>query len=486
MKTGPADDLGHHRRRSRVVWYPGSTPAYSSLWITIQRFLILNQPSRAAFAADFLQEGNAGRREYATHSPSSQPQSECQIEWGHRTVRLKRFTRALNEPVETFRCCHVGQFPDLVRPYFGEFAVCPHCLGEGFHSVLYSFEGLRDCPVHGTTLESPTFLRQLSIELFNTALRTPFGRGQYLQDLLGLPAARTPIAYPQRDLVLGEIAYWLMDVGARCWLGQHGARQAMPLDAFINRLAGLRVALSLPDHPHHRLGANDPLAPDSAFQEIATLGSVKVCKSDLVSINDRRARRHQTDLNLYGKTIFGDFKAIRRFYKRRALNRAGRYWLTRLEQTSSAEEVAALLCQGDEPARRAWLLLAWSRHIIKQEFNPRAGLHTRPIQFAVSGDIPLWVANFGRRQTQSDHDFVHLWIARWISAAGLMAFWRSARSFTNDELSPDRAVLDRMLLETLREPRWGLAISANNELKLCLALSHETLGKSDPAATGSL
>ena len=313
MKAGPPVELGHHRRRSRVIWYPGSTPAYSSLWITIQRFLILNQPSRAAFAGDFLQDNIISRKGPSAHYRPSHPQNDFQIAWGQRTVRLKRFARALNEPVETFRCCHVGQFPELARQYFGEFAVCPQCLGEGFHSVLYSFEGLRDCPVHGTTLESPSFLRQLSIELFNTALRNPFGCGQYLQDLLGFPAARTPIAHPNRDLVLGEIAYWLMDVGARCWLGQHGARQSMPLDAFTNRLAGLRAAMSLPDHPHFGQGAHDQLARDSAFTEIATLGSVKVCSNDLVSIDDRRTQRHQTDLNLYRRTIFGDFKAIRRY-----------------------------------------------------------------------------------------------------------------------------------------------------------------------------
>ena len=468
MKVDPADDLGHHSRRSRVIWYPGSTPAYSSLWITIQRFLILNQPSRAAFAGDFLQDNISSRKGPSAHYPSSHPQNDSQIAWGQRTVRLKRFARALNEPVETFRCCHVGQFPELARPYFGEFAVCPHCLGEGFHSVLYSFEGLRDCPVHGTALESPTLLRQLSIELFNTALRNPFGRGQYLQDLLGFPAARTPIAHPQRDLVLGEIAYWLMDVGARCWLGQHGARQAMPLDAFTNRLAGLRVALNLPDHPHYRPNAHDSLAGDSTFQEIATLGSVKVCSNDLVGIDDRRARRHQTDLNLYGKTIFGDFKAIRRYLQRNALNRTGRYWLTRLAQTTNTEGVGALLGQGGAPARRAWLLLAWSRLIIKQEFNPKTGLHTRPIQFAVSADIPLWIANLGRRQLPDDHDFVRLWIARWISAAGLMAFWRSVGSIAEQDISPDVAVLDIALLEVHREPLWSLGITVSNELTLLL------------------
>jgi hypothetical protein len=60
------------------------------------------------------------------------------------------FARVLGEPVESFRYCHTSQFSTAVGRYFGDFAVCPQCLGEGFHSVLFSFKALRECPVHRT------------------------------------------------------------------------------------------------------------------------------------------------------------------------------------------------------------------------------------------------------------------------------------------------------------------------------------------------
>lgn len=191
------------------------------------------------------------------------------------------------------------------------------------------------------------------------------------------------------------------------WDSMARARRCLWMRSPIG-LLGSRVALNLPDHLHYRQNAHDPLAGDSTFQEIATLGSVKVCSNDLVGIDDRRARRHQTDLNLYRRTIFGDFKAIRRYLKRSALKGTGRNWSTRLAQTSSTERVGALLGQGGEPARRAWLFLAWSRLVVKLEFDPKAGLHTMPIQFAVSTDIPLWTANLVRRHPPGLHDLVRL------------------------------------------------------------------------------
>lgn len=80
----------------------------------------------------------------------------------------------------------------------------------------------------------------------------------------------------------------------------------------------------------------------------------------------------------------------------------------------------------------------------------------------------MWIANLGRKPNEGDHDFVRLWIARWISAAGLLAFWRSAYGIAEGEISPDIEVLDRALLEIRSEPHWGLGITIGNELTLCL------------------
>lgn len=157
MLTDPPALLGHHSKRSRVVWHPGSTPPYSSLWITVQRFLMLNQPTRCAFAQDFLVHPNAKAR--ISLDPHDTADAAC-------PVRLHRFARAVGEPLETFRHACVAQFPRAVWPFFGGFAACPDCLREGFHSVLFSFDGLDCCPVHGSKLGSSICCGAMSNSLF--------------------------------------------------------------------------------------------------------------------------------------------------------------------------------------------------------------------------------------------------------------------------------------------------------------------------------
>lgn len=351
MIPGSLDDLGRHGRCSRVTWYPGSTPPYSSLWITIQRFVMLNQPSRAAFAQDFLVRAVNAAKVPPTNSNPRHCLNDYRMATTQSPVRLTRFARVLRESAATFSCCHIGQFARLARPYFGEFVVCIDCLGEGFHSVLYAFQGIHACPVHGTQLERLSHHGATPSELFAHALRNPYASCQSLRQVLGLPAARWPKANASRDQALGEVAKWLMELGSRCWLGQHGAFQPVPLDVFTRRLCQLRTEMKLSDAIPGWADAR--LLRDPIPVEIATLGTVKVAPKSLVDIHDRRAARHQTDLSIFGHTLQGDFKAIRRHLQHRALNPRGRSWLARLARTKEPADIDALLKQGGTPARQA-------------------------------------------------------------------------------------------------------------------------------------
>ena len=442
---------------------------------------MLNQPTHGAFVRDFFGR-NADSSAVASAASFSKATSINNYPMASEQVpmRLTRFARVLKESASAFRGCHIGNFPGTVRPYFGDFAVCHHCLEEGFHSLLYSFEGLRSCPVHGTKLESVKSNSALATDVFNNALRYPFRGCQYLQKILGYPEARNPKVYAGRDHVLGELAEWLMDIDSRCWLGQHGVQQVEPIEGFVNRLAHLKITLRLPSAVPNLVDADGLAKLKSATTEVIRFGSVKVCKGDLVDIDDRRAGRYQTDLNIYGRAIFGDFKAIRRYLKRIDLGNHGRHWLGHLSKATSVTDVKALLDQGGERARRAWMFLAWSGQIAEREFNQKVGLHTRPMRFAVDGNIPLWVANLRSCQpTQRDHDFVHLWIARWISAAGLLARWRSVCAVAEEQNPPDIVALESALPAMRHEPKWSLGISADDELILCV--DHGTPQRSKPA-----
>jgi hypothetical protein len=195
---------------------------------------------------------------------------------------------------------------------------------------------------------------------------------------------------------------------------------------------------------------------------------MKVHKGDLVHIDDTRADRHQTDLNIYGKTLMGDFKAIRRNLSRRYLGSRGRLWFAHLAKVTSITDVITVLDLGGERARRAWLLHVWWRQVNDREFNPKVGLHTRPMRYAVDVDIPLWVADLRSERTSPGQDAVHLWIARWISAAGLLALWHCICWTAKDTSLADLQVLDKALLSMPNEPAWSLGIGLRDELILCL------------------
>lgn len=206
MPAEALEGLACHSKRSRVIWHPGSTPPYSSLWMTVQRFLILNQPTRAAFMQDF------GVRRPGRTTPSL----EAHATGSDRCpIRLVRFARVLGEPADSFRHCHISQFSRDVDRYFGDFAVCPQCLGEGYHSVLFSFKALRECPVHRTEFWQRNGDKIIPSPKFFNELLKPYVRyGQEQQDL-EYATARLPKANAQRDGALGEIADWLMDIGDR-------------------------------------------------------------------------------------------------------------------------------------------------------------------------------------------------------------------------------------------------------------------------------
>jgi len=311
---------------------------------------MLNQPTRAAFAQDFLVDAVDGSKVPASGYWPRLSLNEYQLASSESPVRLTRFARVLKESSTAFRGCHISHFPKAVRPYFGDFAVCPYCLAEGFHSVLYSFEGLRVCPAHGTKMERLKNCGSIASDLFINALRNPFGNCPFLQKTLKSAETRIPKRHVGRDSVLGDIASWLMDIESRCWLGRHGAQHVDPLLAFTNRLVHLKTSLGLANAAPNWADVDGNEVVGSTNIDVIRFGSMRVQMGDLVHIDDRRAVRHQIDLNVYGQTIFGDFKSIRRNLERRLLRSRGRHWLGRLTNATDNTNIDALLSSGGEQA----------------------------------------------------------------------------------------------------------------------------------------
>jgi hypothetical protein len=258
-----------------------------------------------------------------------------------------------------------------------------------------------------------------------------------------------------------------MDIGSRCWLGQHGAQPSAPIDEFNQRLVHLRTVLQFAHPSPPWTNADQAPVPTASKIEVVTLGSVKLRGDDLVHLDDRRARGHQTNLGISRQTLFGDFKAMRRHVKRSVLGRKGCHWLAQLAGATSQTEVETILSRGGTAARNAWLFLAWSEPLSRRDFNPKVGLHTRPMQFVVSHNIPLWIGGLQNADPwQQKTDLVRLWITRHLCAAGLLAFWRSLCDGAATSPQFEDVVNGHLLVR--KEPKWSLGISVSNELKLCL------------------
>ena len=442
-----------------MIWHAGSTPPYSSLWMTVQRFLILNQPTRAAFMQDF------GVR---SHGRTTTQLDANQAGGVLCPIRLVRFARVLGEPVESFRYCHTSQFSTAVGRYFGDFAVCPQCLGEGFHSVLFSFKALRECPVHRTEFWCRDGDKSIpSPRLFNELLR-PYVRYGWEQYVLEYSTARAPKTNAHRDRALGEIADWLMDIGLRYWIATTGVRASgIPLQDFTQRIIQLKMAMCLPGAVPSWVDAKDDFLVDPTAMEIAKFGTMKVpakCRHDNV---DKGTSRQNTDLNLYYKTLLCDFKAIHRYIKRQIPAKARR-WLARLSAAVEAADIDALLQMGGPNAWTAWAIVLWWRAVRAHGFDSKASLVCRPYWLALDPAIPTWG---GKSQSnpalEPGPDLAHLWLVRWISAAGLLSFCRSVRDDVAHQ-SHHQPAGDIRVSSAGPETRWCLGISATDVLTLCI------------------
>lgn len=461
MRADPLDHLGHHSKRARVIWHPGSTPAYSSLWITVQRFLLLNQPTREAFTQDFAVSKSGS----ASKTPSA-----YLVGRDHCPIRLNRFARVLKEPLQTFRCSHISLFSPAVRPYLGDFALCPACLGEGFHSVLLSFAGWRECPVHHTQLWRQAFDKNVpDLCIFNELAHPQLRCGRDCYDL-PYSVARAPKANPDRDQVFAEIADWLLAIGARFWISTtHIASQIDSLERFTERVSQLSAALNLTHNTPSWNAASSHFTIHPADLVTARFGTMKVAQKQIPMQGDPWQTDAPTiNLNHYYNTLLGDFKAIRRHLTHQ-LSGCSRYWLGQLEHASNESTIADMLIKGGVHAQEAWDFLIWWRAVCSSDFKSTPCLASRPFWLALDSEIPTGLGRLRRSPSdKKESDSVHLWLVRWIGAAGLLAFWRAVRETAFEDKPPALATAARQLSRARREPQWSLGINANQELMLGL------------------
>ena len=109
-----------------------------------------------------------------------------------------------------------------------------------------------------------------------------------------------------------------------------------------------------------------------------------------------------------------------------------------------------------------------------QGFNSKARLACRPYWLAIDPAIPTWGGKLESNPSLARvPDLAHIWLVRWISAAGLLRFWRAISAMYEEERTPEITDIGRTLSQIRSEPVWSLGIGANGVLTLCLAFKGE-------------
>jgi hypothetical protein len=323
------------------------------------------------------------------------------------------------------------------RPWGGTLATLRsvrNVWARGTTAVLFSFKALRECPVHRTEFWCIEMaIKSIpSPKLFNELLK-PYVRYGREQQVSGIcHGTFAPKANAQRDGALGEIADWLMDIGLRYWIGN--ARGPHVSDVPFarlrtNALSTSRLAMGLAGAEPSWVDCQvtDLPARSCNYGDRQVRDHESVSEVPSMTRIDRGGNRRNIDLNLYYKTLLCDFKAIHRYIKHQIPAKARR-WLARLSVAVDAPDNGALLQMGGPNAWTAWAIVLWWRAVRAHGFDSKASLVCRPYWLALDPAIPTWGDKSRPNPSLAPvPDFAHIWLVRWISAAGLLRFWCSVR-----------------------------------------------------------
>ncbi|MBG6082466.1 hypothetical protein IWX58_004153 [Rubrivivax gelatinosus] len=216
MPTGltlqQTDDTCLRSGERRYTWHRGSIQPYSSLWLIVLRFALLNRPKPSVLFED-LRGGKTNERMTGLRLDGR----GC---WpDHEFIDLRGLSKKLREPLEAFRYSSIGDFPAGFHELFlPSLAICPVCMAEAFHTILFSLRGIVECPVHKVRL-----LRECARcgKVFKNRV-LPFGIYAPIcacrESLLDEVMARRPPRNLGRDQELAHLVECIEDKGRRYWV----------------------------------------------------------------------------------------------------------------------------------------------------------------------------------------------------------------------------------------------------------------------------
>ena len=442
--------LSRDRRFRRVAWTRGSIAPYTSTWIVVQRFIVLNQPSPQSFEADFIRNDGSGMA----------MSLDCAVR-PERSLRLSRFCRVTGEDAGSLKGSQVGHYPASLWPLFGRFVVwCPACLAEGFHSVLFSLCGLQQCPVHNLPLE---YRCPCGLTIPHGKLGSPFhapGCCRCGRVFLEAAAARAPKPNPVRDAVLGELADWLLGTGSRFWFDLREPWSIYP---------GIERYLVHAQHWAQVLRAPEPPACWSSAG-VPELRSERWACSSHEFCGEAVRVRHDIPETPDFEAASAIFKAVKRYLLRHVLPRQTGRWVDAFIRSS--DEAWILRHLRTVPASQdAWcFLLWWQSCVLSVRLRDLSRRRSYKMPPSWNGD-PF----AGFAPDRSSHP-LHLvfgrtarrWLLQWTTAGSLLMLWAAAHKAAAAALAHGAPIWGHGVVGERVIPAWSAASNRAGNSALCM------------------
>lgn len=446
------DRLGAPRRA--VAWIPGTIQPFESLWMTAQRFAVLNRPSRLQLrdavlapavgldAADPTVESSTGAN--ALFVPAT---------------RWHRFAELLGERPEAFRHSRLSETPSPMSELFDEqLRWCEACLRDGFHSTLFSLKGLTNCPAHRTPLATSCRCGRVAFQDgLEFSPRHP-GRCSCGLHYLNAAAARRSASVPARDAALHELVKWLDSAGERVWFRVPG-ELTTHYEEFRRQLSHWEQTLKLQPAPSFWLRPPRKLRPGKDLRR------VQIYRQGTLAASPRQDGSTQStmrDDSSYGPV----FKSMRRYAVRHVMaNR--RCWLTYFAQRADAEDALGALL-ASPAARPSWALLLWWQAgvgsvSLRDWFRPRAPRVVAPEELG-AGSL---TRNHGGGATREDLRATE-WILHRLYVTRLLMLWAGAEMATQRAVKERRATWGYGVSCTRHAPVWSQAKDEQGRAILCV------------------
>lgn len=324
------------------AWAPGSVAPFTSLWMVLQRFTLLNVPSRSVMISEF---GLSGAKD-------ADPTLGGAARWSrsHSDDLAQRLAFSLGEPLSAFRYSTINAYPDAVKSLFHfHRRFCPDCLNEGFHTVLFSLKGLSKCPYHRSQLMTCRYCSRLErIGDLGSVVSHP-GRCACGYRYLDCKAARKPEENLQRTQSLKALSDYLESISRFVWFHMPGMINSVPPD-FASQLQFWAKKFSVPVPARGWIDIGKMArAPTSSSRYCTSIGLTKALvrepKPVLQTVHDSDAE------------LTAIFKSIKRYILRNVLDVQVRAVnALAMSQDSNVIEKVLRSCP---QANKAWMFLLW-------------------------------------------------------------------------------------------------------------------------------